>query len=259
LCSQFFHGTVSYMNSALAFFLLASPILLAEPSAAAASAFNSYAEALDHRLARQHESVGGFLAPVLSAPESGVLVVERLTPSAGSEFDGALLHHWRGTAFAPGAKAADFDRLLRDVDAYPRRFSPQVLQATAIHTGKESMQLWMRVRQQHVLTVVMDTTYDLTFGRLDSRHGYSVSRSTRIEEVDSPEQHGFLWRLNTWWSYEEQDAGLYLQIETVSLTRSIPRGLGWAIHPYVESVPRQSLEFTLRAVCNALENRKGQK
>ena len=44
----------------------------------------------------------------------------------------------------------------------------------------------MRVRQKHVITVVMDTSYDVSFGRLDAQHGYSVSRSTRISEIDSP-------------------------------------------------------------------------
>ena len=66
------------------------------------------------------------------------------------------------------------------------------------------------------------------------------------------QEHGFLWRLNTYWSYEERDGGLYLQIESVSLTRAIPPGLGWAIGPFVESVPRESLEFTLHAACDAL-------
>ena len=66
------------------------------------------------------------------------------------------------------------------------------------------------------------------------------------------EEHGFLWRLHTYWSYEERDGGLYLQVEAVSLTRAVPRGLGWAIGPYVESVPRESLEFTLRSAVKAL-------
>jgi hypothetical protein len=125
------------------------------------------------------------------------------------------------------------------------------------------MQVQMRVRQRHVITVVLDTTYDITFGQLDGRHGYSISQSKRIAEVDAAgtsaertlnanEEHGFLWLLNTYWSYEERDGGLYLQIEAISLTSSIPLGLGWAIRPYVESIPRESLEFTLRSVCNAL-------
>jgi hypothetical protein len=121
----------------------------------------------------------------------------------------------------------------------------------------------MRVRQRHVITVVMDTAYDVTFSTLDPLRGYSISRSTQISEIDSPgapreraltpaQDHGFLWRLNTYWTYEERDGGLYIQIESVSLTRSIPTGLAWAVGPFVESVPRESLDFTLRATSAAL-------
>ena len=35
--------------------------------------------------------------------------------------------------------------------------------------------------------------------------------------------------MNTYWSYEERDGGLYMQVESISLTRSIPHGLGWAV------------------------------
>jgi hypothetical protein len=59
--------------------------------------------------------------------------------------------------------------------------------------------------------------------------------------------------MNLYWSYEERDGGLYLQLESVSLSRSIPTGLGWLIGPFVESVPKESLEFTLRGAQNALK------
>jgi len=251
--------------------LMGAPrLLMGEPTPAAVSAFNSYSKALESRLAQQHRSPNTFLAPPATDPEDvkmrlrkGELIIEKLTPSTEPNFSGALLHHWRGTAFAPGAKAADFERLVRDFNSYPQHFSPQVLQAKVLTPGGDRMQAWMRVRQPHVITVVMDTTYDITFGQLDGRHGYSVSESTRIAEIEAEgtgaertlsanEEHGFLWRLNTYWSYAEQDGGLYLQIEAVSLTRSIPRGVGWAVQPYVESIPRESLEFTLRSACNAL-------
>jgi hypothetical protein len=140
-----------------------------------------------------------------------------------------------------------------------------VVQAKGCPEHDDHVQAWMRIRQKHVITVVMDTTYDVIFGQLDVQHGYSISHSTRIDELASPgtraehplgagEEHGFLWRLNTYWSYEERDGGLYLQIEAVSLTRSIPSGLGWAIAPYVESIPRESLEFTLNSARRALRN-----
>jgi hypothetical protein len=244
-----------------------------EPTPEATSAFNAYIGAVELRLGQQHRSRDGFLVAAASAAQNeirlrrGELIVEQITPSGGAALPGAMLHHWRGTAFAPGATAADFERLMKDFSAYPQRFSPQVIQARVVTQKDDRVQALMRVRQRHVITVVMDTVYDVTFGRLDGQHGYSVSRSTRISEIESPgtggervlsasEGHGFLWRLNTYWSYEERDGGLYMQIESVSLTRSIPRGLGWAVQPFVESVPRESLEFTLRSTCNALRSGK---
>ena len=122
----------------------------------------------------------------------------------------------------------------------------------------------MRIRQQHIITVVLDMTYDTLFGKLDAQHGYSLSRSMKITEIDAAgtakeramsadEDHGYLWRLNNYWSYEEGDGGLYIQVESVSLSRAVPKGLGWAIGPFVNSVPKESLEFTLRATRDALK------
>jgi len=251
----------------LLLFLDAPRALMAEPTPAAVQAFNAYSKTVESRLAQQHRSANAFLAPSVPNAQTrlrqGEQIIEQLTPSTSADLSGALLHHWRGTAFAPGATAADFERLMRDFNSYPQHFAPQVMQAKVIAQNGDHMQAWMRVRQLHVITVVMDTTYDINFGRLDVQHGYSISRSTRMEEIDSPgtssehalsagEEHGFLWRLNTYWSYEERDGGLYLQIEAVSLTRSIPHGLGWMIRPYIESIPRESLEFTLRSACNTI-------
>ncbi|HEX4008033.1 MAG TPA: hypothetical protein VHX60_17805 [Acidobacteriaceae bacterium] len=237
----------------------------AEPSPSAVATFNAYAEAVEVRLARQHRSASGFLASAAYDPANearlrrGDLIVEQLTPPSGAALPGALLHDWRGRAFAPGATPSDFVRLMRGIDAWPQVYAPQVLRAAVLAQDGDHLQAAMRVRQRHVITVTMDSTYDITFGRLDAQRGFSLSRSTRIVEVDASghalpasQEHGFLWRLNTYWSYEERDGGLYLQVESISLSRSIPTGLAWAVAPFIESVPRDSLEFTLRATCNAL-------
>jgi hypothetical protein len=71
--------------------------------------------------------------------------------------------------------------------------------------------------------------------------------------MSGSEEHGFLWRLYAYWSYEERDGGLYMQIESVTLARSIPAGVAWAVKPFVESVPRESLEFTMQATTKALK------
>lgn len=237
-----------------------------EPSPAATARFNTYVSGLEGRLAQQHRTPDGFVvlpADVLRL-RTGELVIEKLTPEDGADLPGAMLHHWRGTAFVPGATIADFDHLMRDYDRYPQQYAPQVVSARVLSRNGDRAQVTMRVRQKHVITVVMDTAYDVTMARLDARHQFSLSRSTRIDEIDragtaqehalsASENHGFLWRQNTYWSAEERDGGLYMQIESVSLTRAIPTGLGWAIGPFVESVPRESLEFTLQATRDALK------
>jgi hypothetical protein len=266
-------GLIQHLAAAALWGLLscaAAPTGIAvEPAPASIAAYDSYVNAVESRLSQQHRSTKGFLVLPASGAQGelslrrGDVIVEKLTPAANIELRGALLHHWRGTAFAAGARAADFERVMRDFEHYPQYFSPQVVQAKAVMQQSDHMQAVMRIRQKHGITVVMDASYDIVFGGLDARHGYSNSRSTNISEIeaagtaqervlDANEEHGFLWRLNTDWSYEERDGGVYLQIESVSLTRSIPRGLGWAVGPFVESVPRQSLEFTLRAACKAL-------
>jgi hypothetical protein len=240
----------------------------AEPTSEAIAAFNAYVKTVESRLAQQHQSRQTFLEPALTVQnekrlQQGELLIEPITPVTGSTLPGALLHDWRGTAFAPGATVSDFERLMKNINAYPQYFSPQVLQAKLLTQQGDRLQAFMRVRQHHVITVVMDTTYDITFGRLDAQHGYSLSRSTKISEVASPgtagehtvppnEEHGFLWRQNTYWTYEEGDGGLYMQIESVSLSRSVPTGLNWIVQPFIEKIPRESLEFTLRSTCNAL-------
>jgi len=247
-----------------------------EPTQQAVSAFDSYVSSVQSRLAAQRRSSKGFTvlpgksSDALSRLQKGEVILEGLTPSEKSDPPGAMLHHWRATAFVPGAKAEELERLLRNFAGYPQTFAPQVLRASVMAENGDYVEARMRVRQKHILTVVMDGTYDVTFGRLDERHGYSNSLSTQITEIGSPgtaserelspaEARGFLWRLNTYWTYEEADGGLFVQVESVSLTRSIPRGLGWVIGTFVQSIPRESLEFTLRSVGNALRGTSGVK
>ena len=56
---------------------------------------------------------------------------------------------------------------------------------------------------------------------------------------------GYLWRLYTYWRMLERDGGTYVQCESITLTRGIPMGLGWLVGPFVTSIPRESLTFTL--------------
>jgi len=239
------------------FILAAVPVcVLADPAPAAVSAFNAYVNTVESRLAEQHHAQTTFLTPLASASETetrlrrGDLIIDKLSPSTPPVMPGAMLHHWRGTAFVAGATAADFLRVTRNFSAYPKFFAPQILQAKVIAQQGDRLQASMRVRQHHIITVVYDIASDIAYGRLDLQHQFSIAHSTKISEIDAPgaakehalssnEEHGYLWRLNTYWSFEQRDGGLYMQIESVSLSRSIPTALAWVIGPFVESVPRE--------------------
>ena len=97
--------------------VLVSVPAVGEPPATATAAFDAYAGVVEARLERQHTAAAAdFLSPVESPDADGrmrrgEMVIEKL---GGKDVPGAMLHHWRGTAFVPGATGADFERLMRD-------------------------------------------------------------------------------------------------------------------------------------------------
>jgi hypothetical protein len=104
--------------------------------------------------------------------------------------------------------------------------------------------------------VVFDTEYSAHWGQVDPKKVYSNSISTKITEAKDASHpdgehwpvgqgHGYVWRLNTYWRFQEKDGGVYLQCEALSLTRDIPWGLGWLLRPLVTKVPKDSLDRAL--------------
>jgi len=92
------------------------------------------------------------------------------------------------------------------------------------------------------------------------------SHSTKINQVRNvgksdeellPEgqDSGFLWRINAYWSIQEVDGGVYVECRSVTLTRSIPFGIGWLIGQFTLDVPRESLVATLETTRDELAQR----
>jgi hypothetical protein len=71
-------------------------------------------------------------------------------------------------------------------------------------------------------------------------------------ELPPGKDGGYMWRLNSYWRYFDTGNGVYVQAEAVSLTRDIPTGLNWLVGSFVQSVPRESLDFALRSTRDAV-------
>ncbi|HXJ15893.1 MAG TPA: hypothetical protein VNM68_01705 [Candidatus Polarisedimenticolia bacterium] len=206
---------------------------------------------------------------------AGQIVVQRLgTWDENSSGDrvkpvsvpGGMIHHWIGTVFIPGASLAQTLAFEEDYDRHANYFRPDVMRSKILQHNGNDFVIELRLYKKKVITTVLDTEHQVHYTLVDSTRARSRSRSTRIQEVDDagkPDErlepvghdHGFLWRMNTYWRFEQGNGGTYVECESVSLTRDIPAGLGWLIGPYVTSVPRESLIFTLAATRAAVLQR----
>src|SRR5271157_4489408 len=75
--------------------LIAPQNAAADPSRAAVAEFNIYIAQLESRLARQHGSAEGLLAPFDASRVRGwEVIIEQITLASGATFPGAMLHHW---------------------------------------------------------------------------------------------------------------------------------------------------------------------
>jgi hypothetical protein len=171
---------------------------------------------------------------------------------------GGMIHDWQGIVFISGAKIEDVLRVLQDYDHHSTVYAPDVEKSKLESRDGDHFKAFLRFRRRKVITVVLNTEHDITYFRDSATRAHSRSSATRIAEVEDPgtakekektpgQDVGFMWRMETWWRIEERDGGVYVQNEVVSLSRDIPKGLGWMIEPFVTSIPRESLAFTMEA------------
>ena len=255
--------------------LLAAILLWAVPGEAAelkprtVEAFNRYVQLTVAQIESQEARREPFLW-VESLPEgrratayeqlhAGKVVIERLeTLDSGKKIavPGGLIHHWIGTVYIPGATLAQTLALEQDYDHHQDYFRPDVVRSKVLQREGSDYVVLLRFHKKKIITAVLDTEHHVHYAAADSAKAWSRSYTTRIQEVADagesgerlePEGHdrGFLWRMNTYWRFEEKDGGMYVESQSISLTRDIPTGLGWMVGPFVHSIPRESLTFTL--------------
>jgi hypothetical protein len=196
--------------------------------------------------------------------------LETLENGATIPCPGGLIHHWIGVVFIPDVKVQDVLGVLQDYDHHAEYYAPDVERSKLESRDGEHFRAFLRFRRHKVITVVLDTEHDVHYFRDSESRAHSRSSATRIAQVENAgksderekapgDDDGFLWRMETWWRMAEGDGGVYVQSEVVSLTRDIPAGLGWMIGPFVTSIPKESLTFTLDATRTAVRKRAAAK
>lgn len=195
------------------------------------------------------------------------LSIERLaTKENGREIDvpDGLIHHWVGTAFVPGVTINDALAVLQDYNEHHRIYAPTVAASKLKSRDGDRFTFFLRFVMKKVITVTVNSDHEAVFRRPATDRAEGWIHSTRIAEVENAgtpserekpigDDGGYLWRLNTYWRLLARDGGLYIHCESVSLSRGIPFGFGWVVGPFVTSIPRESLTFTLETTRKRLE------
>ncbi len=229
--------------------------------------WSAYVSATEDRVRRELESPRGFLVMDFLEPEEaaagrrqvleGGVVLMRKMQSSDSQgrritVPGALVHHWRGAVFIPGVTV---HQLLVELQSHAPE-QEDVLRSSILERGPDRMRVYMRLQRRKIVTATYNTEHVVTFTRFGATRAASASTATRIAEVSDPdtpeerelalgEDRGFLWRLNSYWRYEEVAGGVIAECESISLSRDVPSFLRYVVSPLVESTARESMERTL--------------
>jgi hypothetical protein len=240
---------------------------------ATVAAFDNYARQLEAR----HDvdlSAGAPFLWVDTLPEAarkansdklarGEVVMQQL---ARPDCPDGIIHHWIGTIFIPGITLPQLLKLLQDYDHHSTYYSPEVTASKLHARNGGEFKIFLRFRRKKVITVVLNTNHTVRYTTLSPTRAASRSVSTRVaqaEDADRPDgpekpvgnDGGYLWRINAYWRFEQKDGGVYVQCESISLSRTIPAVVRWFVAPIVDGITRESLAFTLTATRRSLLGR----
>lgn len=251
------------------FLALSAASSAAELKPKTAEAFDRYVSATQQRFATELKPGGPFLyVDALPADErnadytrvkNGEILIEKLhtrAPGVHKDVPDGMVHHWVAVVFVPGVTLAQVLPVVKDYEHRAELYKPEVTASRLISHEGNDYKIFLRLYQKKFTTVVFNSDYDVHWGEVTPDEYYSNSISTRIAQVkdadhpDGPEYPpgtgtGYLWRLNTYWRFEQKDGGVYIQCEALSLTRDIPYGLGWLLKPLVTRIPKESLDRAL--------------
>ena len=180
-----------------------------------------------------------------------------------------LIHDWIGAAFIRGAKLDDVLAVVRDYDRYKTFYKPNVIDSKSLNTDDTADKYSMLLVYKDVTgTIALDGEYEACYLRLTDKQWYSVSYTTRIQEIrdyahpgerklPAGEGSGYIWRGYSVGRLEERDGGVYIEQETIALSRDIPTALRWLAEPIIRHVSKNELRTSLQQTEEAVRSRAG--
>jgi hypothetical protein len=175
-----------------------------------------------------------------------------------------LIHHWIGAVFLCGARLDDVLSVVRDYGKYEDFYAPNVIESQIVRKTPIEDRFSLRLLNKAVVAkFALDTEFEGTVRRIDENKCYGISYTTRVREVDNyglADEHeapantgrGLIWRLYSISRFERRDRGVYVELETVALSRDVPIALRWLINPIVRRTARSAMQLSLEKTGRAV-------
>lgn len=174
-----------------------------------------------------------------------------------------LIHDWVGVLFIPNVSLSHTLSVIQDYDNHQNIYKPDVRRSKLLDHDDDDFKVFLQLYKKSLVTVVINANFDIHYERLGTDRAVSRSYSTRLAEVEDDGQpnehelpvddaHGYLWRLYSYWRFEEKDGGVYVQLESIGLSRGVPAIFAWLVNPLLRSIPRGTISNLLGATRAAL-------
>lgn len=180
-----------------------------------------------------------------------------------------LIHHWVGVMFVQNVSLNQVMQVLNSYDRYSDIYRSLIKKTSVIEQAGDTVKLnVLAVQKAFSVIAAVDTDEEIQIARPAANRVCITANSVRIQEIANygqPSEHafpedrrpGYVWRALIVQRLEQRDGGVYVELETISLSRGIPWEVRWLIKPLTDDLPRRLmadiLDETRTAVRQELE------
>jgi hypothetical protein len=247
---------------------LAPRAVIAQPPPETIRAFRQYSASVAARV-KEDQSAGTLLRLASGSRLARLRAGQILTVSAGSlglrpeiAIPHGQVQHWIGAAFVPHTTIARVLPGLQDYSNRKRYMKPVIVESRVLSRNGNDFQVYLRLVQQPLITAVFDVTLRIAYRPTDATHLIIESNSESVREVpsvDSPpgtpaHDRGFIWALDDYWRFAEQDGGVYVECEALVLSRQVPAVFRWIASGIIARVSERMLEGTLKSTARTMQD-----
>jgi len=179
-----------------------------------------------------------------------------------------LIHDWLGAMFVPNASLDQVMWVLNNYSRYTEIYKPLIRKTSVIEEAGDTVKLNLVAAQKAFsVTAAVETDEEIITARPTPDRVCMTANAFRIQEIANygqPSEHafpearrpGYVWRAYIVQRLEQRDGGVYVELETISLSRGIPVEVRWLIKPLTDDLPRKMMTDILEETRTAVERQQ---